>query len=159
MLMVRVEKNSGLPEEGAKSAAVPSGTPDAERVTWLVKSGLANTVTWVVADSPWITEPVAGDTVAIMAVRTSPMIESFRTSVNLLWRKGRWAASKSRARMHSFKASRLLLISEPSSLVRRSTSARSAPRSLPAKSMKERRPYIISDAGEGGEDGGMERLE
>lgn len=38
------------------------------------------------------------------------------TSVNLLWRKGRCEESWSMARMHSFKARRLLLISAPSNL-------------------------------------------
>ena len=61
-------------------------------------------------------DPELGDIQDIMTVRELPTNESLRTSVNLLPLKGIWPWSLSRARMHSFKASKLLLISAPSIL-------------------------------------------
>mmetsp|Transcript_2395 Transcript_2395/g.7444 ORF Transcript_2395/g.7444 Transcript_2395/m.7444 type:complete len:239 (+) Transcript_2395:651-1367(+) len=56
-----------------------------------------------------------GDTFAIMTVRARlPTKESRRTDVSLDPRNGTCPASISKARMHSFSASRLLLISAPS---------------------------------------------
>jgi hypothetical protein len=55
------------------------------------------------------------------------------TCVSLLPRKGVCPASRSNARMHSFSAKRLLLISAPSRRVYRSASPVSAARSLPAR--------------------------
>ena len=80
----------------------------------------------------------AGDTLAIIVVLLLPMKESLRTYVSLLPLNGRWFffPAWSRARMHSFNASKLLLISAPSCLVCFPVSMTSAPRSLPAKSMK-----------------------
>ena len=76
----------------------------------------------------------------IITVREFPMKESLRTSVNLLPLKGMWPWSLSKALIHSFNASKLLLISAPSNLVCLSLSVVSAPRSLPARSMKESLP-------------------
>lgn len=59
----------------------------------------------------------AGDTFAIIVVLLSPVNESFNTYVSLLPLKGVCFFSRSSALMHSFNASRLLLISAPSSLV------------------------------------------
>lgn len=50
----------------------------------------------------------------IMTVLQYPVKESFSTIVSLLPRKGVWFLFWSKARMHSFRASRLLLISAPS---------------------------------------------
>ena len=61
-------------------------------------------------------DPELGDIQDIITVRELPTNESLRTSVNLLPLKGIWPWSLSRARMHSFKASKLLLISAPSIL-------------------------------------------
>ena len=44
----------------------------------------------------------------------SPMNESLSTCVNLLARNGRWAPFLPKARMHSFRANKDLLISAPS---------------------------------------------
>ena len=70
----------------------------------------------------------------------SPMKESLRTCVSLLALKGRWAPLRPSALMHSLRASRDLLISAPSILVCRLAEEVSAPRSLPAKSMRENLP-------------------
>mmetsp|Transcript_585 Transcript_585/g.2266 ORF Transcript_585/g.2266 Transcript_585/m.2266 type:complete len:322 (+) Transcript_585:785-1750(+) len=85
-------------------------------------------------------DPVAGDTLAIITVREFPMNESRSTSVSFEPRNGTWPVPRSSARMHSFSANRLLLISAPSIRVWRSFSDVSAPRSLPARSMKENLP-------------------
>ena len=85
-------------------------------------------------------EPVAGDTLAIITVREFPMNESRSTSVSFEPRNGTWPVPRSSARMHSFNAKRLLLISAPSMRVWRSFSDVSAPRSDPARSMKENLP-------------------
>lgn len=61
-------------------------------------------------------EPELGDMHDIITVRESPTNESLRTSVNLLPLNGMCPWSLSRALMHSFKASKLLLISAPSIL-------------------------------------------
>lgn len=79
---------------------------------------------------------VAGDKLAIINVLQFPTNESFNTKVNLDPLKGKCLFSISNALIHSFNAKRLLLISAPSSLVYLSLSYVSAPRSLPAKSMK-----------------------
>lgn len=71
----------------------------------------------------------------------SPMKESRSTWVNLLARKGKWAPLRPRARMHSFKARRLLLISAPSILTCLLALIVSAPLSFPARSMSEYFPF------------------
>ena len=88
--------------------------------------------------------PVAGETLAIITVRLSPMNESRRTSVSFDPRNGTCPDPRSSARMHSFSASKDLLISAPSMRVWRSFSEVSAPRSEPAKSMKENLPWTIA---------------
>ena len=88
--------------------------------------------------------PVAGETLAIITVRLSPMNESRRTSVSFDPRNGTCPDPRSSARMHSFSASKDLLISAPSMRVWRSFSEVSAPRSDPAKSMKENLPWTIA---------------
>lgn len=70
-------------------------------------------------------------------VELLPTKESLRTRVNLLPLNGRCFLSMSIALMHSLRAKRLLLISEPSFLVYFEESLMSAPLSLPAKSIKE----------------------
>ena len=87
-------------------------------------------------------EPSAGEMFAIITVRESPKNESRSTSVSFDPRNGTCDAPESSARMHSFSASRDLLISAPSMRVCRSLSVVSAPRSLPAKSIKESLPKI-----------------
>lgn len=79
----------------------------------------------------------AGDTFAIIVVLLYPTKESLRTWVNLDPRKGVWLLPWSRARIHSLRASKDLLISAPSFCVFFSFLLVSAPRSEPAKSMKE----------------------
>lgn len=69
------------------------------------------------------------------------MNESFSTRVSLLPLKGVCVLFWSRALMHSFRASKDLLISAPSNLVCLFWSMTSAPLSLPAKSIKEILPY------------------
>ncbi len=71
----------------------------------------------------------------------SPMKESRSTCVSLLARNGRWPPFLPKARMHSFKASKDLLISAPSILVCLFAEDVSAPRSLPARSISENLPY------------------
>jgi len=61
-------------------------------------------------------EPVLGDMHEIITVRELPTNESLRTSVSLLPLKGMCPWSLSRALIHSFSASKLLLISAPSIL-------------------------------------------
>ena len=78
----------------------------------------------------------AQDTLAIIVVLLLPVNESFKTWVSLLPLKGKWFFLESRARMHSLRANRLLLISAPSYLVFLPVSMTSAPLSLPARSMK-----------------------
>ena len=73
---------------------------------------------------------------AIMVVLLFPTKESLSTWVSFEPRNGVCFLSKSRARMHSFKARSDLLISAPSILVYLSVCMVSAPRSDPAKSMK-----------------------
>ena len=72
-----------------------------------------------------------------------PVKESFNTWVSLLPLKGKCFFSRSRARMHSFKASKDLLISAPSIFVCLFVFIVSAPRSEPAKSMKLIFPYSL----------------
>ena len=60
---------------------------------------------------------LAGDTLAIIVVLLLPDKESFKTWVSLLALKGRCFLSRSSALMHSFSASKDLLISPPSNLV------------------------------------------
>ena len=78
----------------------------------------------------------AGEMFAIIVVLLFPTNESLSTWVNFDPRNGVCFLSKSRARMHSLSASRDLLISAPSIFVYLSVCIVSAPRSLPAKSMK-----------------------
>mmetsp|Transcript_2858 Transcript_2858/g.5348 ORF Transcript_2858/g.5348 Transcript_2858/m.5348 type:complete len:475 (+) Transcript_2858:1979-3403(+) len=85
-----------------------------------------------------------GEMLAIMTVRQLPMNESRSTSVSLEPRKGTCLWPWSRERMHSFSASRLLLISAPSMRVCFSEFMVSAPRSLPARSMNVNLPYNLS---------------
>lgn len=61
-------------------------------------------------------DPEFGEMQDIITVRELPTNESLRTSVSLLPLNGMWPWSLSRARMHSFRASKLLLISAPSIL-------------------------------------------
>mmetsp|Transcript_8531 Transcript_8531/g.17065 ORF Transcript_8531/g.17065 Transcript_8531/m.17065 type:complete len:333 (-) Transcript_8531:769-1767(-) len=85
-----------------------------------------------------------GEMFAIMTVRAFfPMNESLSTEVNFDPLKGTWPASISSARMHSFSASKLLLISAPSIRVCLSFSYVSAPRSLPARSINESFPTVF----------------
>jgi hypothetical protein len=84
-----------------------------------------------------------GETLAIIVVLLFPVRESFKTWVSLLPLKGVCFFSRSRARMHSFKARSDLLISAPSILVYRFWSIVSAPLSLPAKSMKDILPCSL----------------
>jgi hypothetical protein len=82
-----------------------------------------------------------GEMLAIITVlHFGPMKESLSTWVSLLPRKGVCFLSWSRALMHSFRASRDLLISAPSIQVYFPFSCTSAPLSLPARSMKESFP-------------------
>mmetsp|Transcript_70233 Transcript_70233/g.205956 ORF Transcript_70233/g.205956 Transcript_70233/m.205956 type:complete len:229 (-) Transcript_70233:873-1559(-) len=92
------------------------------------------------------TAPLVGETFAIITVlQLLPTKESFSTCVSLDPRKGVWSSCWSSARMHSFRASRDLLISAPSMRVCRSWSSEwSAPRSLPARSMKDTLPCSLS---------------
>ena len=57
---------------------------------------------------------MAGEIFAIIVVLLLPVKESFKTYVSLLPLKGKCLWSRSRALMHSFNASRDLLISAPS---------------------------------------------
>lgn len=61
-------------------------------------------------------DPEFGEIHDIITVREFPTKESRKTSVNLLPRNGMWPWSLSSALMHSFSASKLLLISAPSIL-------------------------------------------
>lgn len=90
----------------------------------------------------------------------SPINESFSTWVNLEARKGRWPPRRPSALIHSFKANKDLLISDPSIpicvkkfyyhklmikyniklLVCLSDELVSAPRSFPARSTRENLP-------------------
>jgi hypothetical protein len=79
----------------------------------------------------------AGETFAIIVVLLLPRKESFKTWVSFDPLNGRWVLpALSRARIHSFSANRLLLISAPSYLVFLPVSITSAPRSDPARSIK-----------------------
>lgn len=78
-----------------------------------------------------------------MTVLQNPIKESFSTIVNLEPRKGVWFLPWSKALIHSFKASKDLLISAPSILVCFFISVWSAPLSLPARSMKEILPKVF----------------
>lgn len=73
---------------------------------------------------------------AIIVVLLLPTKESFSTWVSLDPRNGVCFLSKSKALIHSFRASKDLLISAPSIFVYLSVCIVSAPLSLPAKSMK-----------------------
>ena len=86
----------------------------------------------------------AGEMFAIMVVLLLPTKESLRTWVSFDPRKGVCFLSKSRALIHSFKASKDLLISAPSSLVYLSVCIVSAPLSDPARSMKLILLYSLS---------------
>mmetsp|Transcript_2344 Transcript_2344/g.6614 ORF Transcript_2344/g.6614 Transcript_2344/m.6614 type:complete len:393 (-) Transcript_2344:982-2160(-) len=91
------------------------------------------------------TAQLQGETFAIITVlQLLPTKESFSTCVSLEPRNGVWSSCWSSARMHSLRASRDLLISAPSIRVCRSVSRVSAPRSLPAKSMKDTLPCSFS---------------
>mmetsp|Transcript_153425 Transcript_153425/g.268272 ORF Transcript_153425/g.268272 Transcript_153425/m.268272 type:complete len:293 (+) Transcript_153425:309-1187(+) len=81
-----------------------------------------------------------GEMQAIMTVALFPLKLSLSTCVRVLPRKGMCPAPFSRARMHSLRARRDLLISAPSARVCLSLSAVSAPLSFPARSMKLMRP-------------------
>ena len=82
-------------------------------------------------------DPLAGEILAIMTVRQFPPVkESFKTYVSLLPLNGRCFFAWSRARIHSFRAKRDLLISAPSTLLCLPESDVSAPLSEPARSMK-----------------------
>ena len=81
-----------------------------------------------------------GETVAIIAVFARPVKASRSTCVSFEPRKGVCEQPLSIARMHSFRQSRLLLISAPSRRVCRSLDDASAARSEPARSTSERRP-------------------
>jgi hypothetical protein len=70
----------------------------------------------------------------------SPMKESLRTWVSLLALNGRWAPLRPKALIHSLRARRDLLISAPSILVCLLAEEVSAPRSFPAKSIRENLP-------------------
>ncbi len=73
----------------------------------------------------------------------SPMKESLSTWVSLLARNGKWAPRLPNALMHSFKASKLLLISAPSILVCRSELEVSAPLSFPADRQQQHTGSVI----------------
>lgn len=75
----------------------------------------------------------------VLALR--PTNESLRINVSFEPRNGICCSSRPIARMHSFNANNDLLISAPSSRVCRSELIVSAPRSLPAKSIRENLPY------------------
>lgn len=85
----------------------------------------------------------AGETFAIIVVLLLPVKESFSTWVSLLPLKGVCFFSRSRARMHSLRASNDLLISAPSPRVYLLLSTVSAPLSLPAKSIKLIFPIVL----------------
>ena len=88
--------------------------------------------------------PLAGEMLAIITVlHLCPVNESFNTWVSLLPLNGVCFFSWSSARIHSFSASKLLLISAPSILVYFPVSEVSAPLSLPARSMKLIFPNIL----------------
>ena len=72
----------------------------------------------------------------------SPMNESRSTWVNLLALKGKWAPLLPNALIHSFNASKLLLISAPSILVWRSELDVSAPLSFPNKKVPSNKYYL-----------------
>lgn len=78
----------------------------------------------------------AGEMFAIIVVLLFPTNESLSTYVSFDPRNGVCFLSRSSARIHSLRARRDLLISAPSILVCLSVCMVSAPRSLPAKSMK-----------------------
>lgn len=78
-----------------------------------------------------------GETLPIMTVLQKPTKESLRTIVSFDPLKGVWPLPWSKARIHSLRESKDLLIYAPSILVCLSMSIWSAPLSLPAKSMKE----------------------
>lgn len=84
-----------------------------------------------------------GDIVPIIKVLQFPIKESFKTRVSLEPLKGVWFLLRSKARMHSFSASKDLLISAPSIRVYLWYSTTSAPRSLPAKSINESLPAAL----------------
>lgn len=77
-----------------------------------------------------------GETFAIIIVLHFPIKESLSTYVNLDPLNGVCFYSWSKALIHSFNARRDLLISDESCLVYLFESPTSAPRSLPAKSIK-----------------------
>ena len=81
-----------------------------------------------------------GETVAIIAVFARPVNASRSTCVSFEPRKGVCDEPLSIARIHSFRQSRLLLISAPSRRVCRSLDDASAARSEPARSTSEWRP-------------------
>merc|ERR1712096_24352 len=79
--------------------------------------------------------------IAIMHVLAlSPINESLKTWVSLLALNGKCAPFLPRARMHSFRARRDLLISAPSILVCLLAELVSAPLSFPARSIRENLP-------------------
>jgi hypothetical protein len=62
-------------------------------------------------------DELEGEKLPIITVLQLPTKESFRTKVSLLPLKGVWFLLRSKARIHSFKARRDLLISAPSKRV------------------------------------------
>ena len=91
-------------------------------------------------------ELLLGEIFPIITVLQFPMNESFRTRVSFEPLKGLWRLDWSRALMHSFRARRDLLISAPSILVCLLVSLTSAPRSDPARSMKDIFPLVLLPA-------------
>lgn len=88
-------------------------------VDCLIRNTMWHTHPWVMAHlrvfNVCSQQLMPGEIMAIMQVLLlSPMKESLSTWVSLEARKGRWAPLRPRARMHSFRASRDLLISAPS---------------------------------------------
>ena len=73
----------------------------------------------------------------------SPINESLSTCVSLLALKGKWAPLLPNALIHSFNASKLLLISAPSILVWRSELDVSAPLSFPNKKKVHSNMYYL----------------
>ena len=95
----------------------------------------------------WSAEDAPGETVAIIVVLARLDVkQSFRIKVSFDARYGTCLAEPrllSRALMHSFRASRDVLISELSVLLWRLWDFVSAPRSLPARSTKDNLPRSL----------------
>jgi len=58
----RLEVKAGVPEAGVKVAVVPSGRPEAERVTAWAKPCNGVTETWAATDPACCAEPEVGST-------------------------------------------------------------------------------------------------